>query len=230
MTFWLTCVPLSGAPFQVGLGISSAEFPISDGSRCVTPIKSWLRYVLPSNTHICATCIMPQFVSGRVYEMRAQMNAGKIGESEKVPMLQRLLQHRYSSCDLMPDHDIISECMGHMYVLRLLIKYLLTDFNACLLSGIVNSILRIAGSDTTSTSLSYFFWELSRRADILKKLQSELDEAMPDAGVIPDISILQELPYLGAFIKEGVCLSLTRSCDMYFKLCHTRPSCIFCSS
>ncbi|KAG5642970.1 hypothetical protein DXG03_001818 [Asterophora parasitica] len=117
------------------------------------------------------------FVSGRVYEMRAQMNAGKIGESDKVPMLQRLLRYRYAATNqLMPDHDIISECMGHM----------------------------IAGSDTTSTSLSYFFWELSRRADIMKKLQAELDEAMPDAGVIPDLSVLQELPYLNAFIKEGL--------------------------
>jgi len=49
--------------------------------------------------------------------MRAQINAGKLGESEKVPMLQRLLQYRYASSNqLMPDHDIISESMGHMYV------------------------------------------------------------------------------------------------------------------
>ncbi|KAF9443296.1 cytochrome P450 [Macrolepiota fuliginosa MF-IS2] len=120
--------------------------------------------------------IMAEFVSSRVYEMRAQMNAGKIGESEKIPMLQRLLQYRYSSNELMPDHDIISECMGHL----------------------------IAGSDTSSTSLSYFFWELSRRPDILKKLQIEIDEVMPDSRAIPDISVLQELPYLNAFIKEGL--------------------------
>ena len=50
--------------------------------------------------------------------MRGQMIAGKIGESEKVPMLQRLLSYRYSTTnDLMPDHDIISESMGHMYAL-----------------------------------------------------------------------------------------------------------------
>jgi hypothetical protein len=62
---------------------------------------------------------------------------------------------------------------------------------------------RIAGSDTTTISLSYFFWELSRRADIIRKLQAELDQAMPDPHVIPDISVLQNLPYLNAFIKEG---------------------------
>ena len=46
--------------------------------------------------------------------MRAQMNAGKIGETEKLPMLERLLQYQYSPSQSMPDHDIISECIGHL--------------------------------------------------------------------------------------------------------------------
>jgi len=49
--------------------------------------------------------------------MRTQLNAGKLGESEKISMLQRLLQHKYSPEKAMPDHDIISELMGHMYAL-----------------------------------------------------------------------------------------------------------------
>ncbi|RDB20119.1 hypothetical protein Hypma_013088 [Hypsizygus marmoreus] len=157
------------------------DFPKRGIIRCTLPSWAWnLISRIPNNRwkQMCdSDKIMAEFVSGRVYEMRAQMNAGKIGESDKVPLLQRLLRYRYSHNDeLMPDHDIISECMGHM----------------------------IAGSDTTSTSLSYFFWELSRRPDIMKKLQAELDEAMSDAGIIPDLSVLQELPYLNAFIKEGL--------------------------
>jgi hypothetical protein len=31
-------------------------------------------------------------------------------------MLPRLLAYRYPSGETMPDHDVISECMGHMYV------------------------------------------------------------------------------------------------------------------
>jgi len=51
--------------------------------------------------------------------MRAQMDSGKVNESEKVPMLHRLLQYRYSSTNsMMPDHDIISEAMGHLLVAR----------------------------------------------------------------------------------------------------------------
>jgi hypothetical protein len=58
-----------------------------------------------------------QFVSARVYEMRAQMNSGKVIECEKIPMLHRLLQYRYPATNsMMPDHDIISETMGHMLV------------------------------------------------------------------------------------------------------------------
>lgn len=48
--------------------------------------------------------------------MRAQMNAGSIGESEKHSMLQRLLKYRYAPDMQMPDNDIISECIGHLYV------------------------------------------------------------------------------------------------------------------
>ncbi|KAG6915908.1 hypothetical protein DXG01_009278 [Tephrocybe rancida] len=157
------------------------DFPKRGIIRCTLPNWLWnLVSRIPNNRwrQMCdSDKIMAEFVSGRVYEMRAQMNAGKINETDKVPMLHRLLRYRYSSTDsLMPDHDIISECMGHM----------------------------VAGSDTSSNSLSYFFWELSRRADIMKKLQAELDEAMPDPTGIPDISVLQELPYLSAFIKEGL--------------------------
>jgi Cytochrome P450 len=38
----------------------------------------------------------------------------------------------------------------------------------------------------------------------MKRLEQELDEVMPDSQTIPDISVLQRLPYLNAFIKEGM--------------------------
>ena len=61
----------------------------------------------------------------------------------------------------------------------------------------------MAGCDTSSTTLSYLFWELTRRKDIARNLQAELDEYMPDRKSVPDIATLCKLPYLNAFIKEG---------------------------
>ncbi|KAF9528062.1 cytochrome P450 [Crepidotus variabilis] len=156
------------------------DFPKRGILRSVVPAFAWKLVCKIPNVRWRQLCdsdkILAEFVSARVYEMRAQVNAGRIGESEKHSMLQRLLEYRYSSEVPMPDHDIISECIGHF----------------------------MAGTDTTSTSITYFLWELTRRPDILKKLQLELDEAMPDSKVLPDITSLNELPYLNAFVKEGL--------------------------
>ena len=62
---------------------------------------------------------------------------------------------------------------------------------------------RMASTDTTSTTITYLFWELSRCPDMMKKLQAELDKAMSDSRVLSNISILHQLPYLNAFMKEG---------------------------
>ena len=65
---------------------------------------------------------------------------------------------------------------------------------------------RVAGVDTTSVTLAYAFWEVSRRPDIQQLLHAELDQAMPNSRAIPDISALYKLPYLTAVIKEGLVL------------------------
>ena len=62
---------------------------------------------------------------------------------------------------------------------------------------------RIAGVDTSSTTLAYMFWELSRRRDVLARLQAELDDVMPDPCVVPDAATLGRCEYLGAFVKES---------------------------
>ena len=69
----------------------------------------------------------------------------------------------------------------------------------------LNLLRSVAGVDTSSTTLSYICWELSRRADIAQKLHAELDMAMPDGKTIPDLTVLHNLPYLTAVIKEGQC-------------------------
>ncbi|KAJ2931049.1 hypothetical protein H1R20_g6052, partial [Candolleomyces eurysporus] len=156
------------------------DFPKRGILRSLVPSWAWkLVCRIPNNRwrQLCdSDKIMAEFVSGRVYETRAQINAGRAEETEKPTLLQRLLNHRYSAKQPMPDCHIISECMGHL----------------------------VAGSDTSSTTITYIVWELSQRPDILKKLQAELDEAMPDSRGIPDISILQELPYLNGVVKEGL--------------------------
>jgi cytochrome P450 len=76
---------------------------------------------------------------------------------------------------------------------------------------IILSTTSIAGTDTTAITSSYTCWELSRRPDIMRKLQNEIDEVMPDSRSIPKMHVLQTLPYLNAVIKEG---SFAGSCAL----------------
>ncbi|KAK6974348.1 cytochrome P450 [Favolaschia claudopus] len=202
------------------------DFPKRGLLRSAVPKWAWNLVCEIPNARFRLLCdsdkIMAEFVCARLYEMRATMNAGKeplplvlptivapspshflssfptfsrassrasspspscasddsgyCEDVEKSYMVSRLLNYRYPTGETMPEKDIISECMGHM----------------------------VAGTDTTSISLSYFLWELTRRQDIVRKLREEIDAVMPDSAAIPDIKVLNRMEYLNAFIKEGL--------------------------
>ncbi|KAI0307004.1 cytochrome P450 [Multifurca ochricompacta] len=157
------------------------DFPKRGILRSAVPVWAWKLVCSIPNRRWRQLCdsdkIMAEFVSARVYETRLQMVSGASEQSDRVALVQRLLRY-YSgqSTDTASDRDVISEHMGHL----------------------------VGACDTTSTTLSYLFWELSRRPNIAKNLQAELDAAIPDCKTFPDISVLQDLPYLTAFIKEGL--------------------------
>ena len=61
----------------------------------------------------------------------------------------------------------------------------------------------LAGTETTSTSLSYMMYTLSNRRDVMDKLQAEVDSIMA-LDEIPPIQLLARQPYLNAVIKESL--------------------------
>ncbi|KAI1813042.1 cytochrome P450 [Poronia punctata] len=63
----------------------------------------------------------------------------------------------------------------------------------------------IAGSDTTSNSSCALLYYVARTPGVLKKLQEELDAAIPsstETKVVPDYETVRNLPYLEAVINE----------------------------
>ncbi|KAI0415518.1 cytochrome P450 [Xylaria grammica] len=61
----------------------------------------------------------------------------------------------------------------------------------------------IAGSDTTSNSSCALLYYVARTPGVLKKLQEELDRAIPDDSTkVPDYESVRNLPYLEAVINE----------------------------
>ncbi|TFY81144.1 hypothetical protein EWM64_g2866 [Hericium alpestre] len=148
---------------------------------CRIPNKRW-------NQFCQSESIVTQFVTARLEEIRKRVWAeeGKIQNGnghvkvDKIPLLERFLRTSPTSPEKMIDEDIIAETMGQL----------------------------LAGIDMTAMTLAYLFWELSRRDDIMTQLRAELDAAMPVSNgsgrAFPDIAVLNELPYLNGFIKEGM--------------------------
>jgi len=122
-----------------------------------------------------ATPILKEFVACRIREVQQLDDFGK--ESDPNTLVERLLQHKDSSTDQgLPIDTVVAETVAHF----------------------------IAGSETSSTTLIYLLWQLSCNSDVTQKLQAEIEGVMSDPHVIPDLAVLQELPYLNAFVQEGL--------------------------
>nr|BAL05175.1 cytochrome P450 [Phanerodontia chrysosporium] len=205
------------------LSIAVYDFPKRGIMRSAVPTWAWKLVCKVPNARFREMCnsdnIMAEYVGSRLYEMRANMQAASlstpirptfpasvsatfdhlekndlsalgypsegtvnVGDEHKMPLIQRLLGSKMPSDEknqkdvVTIERDIVSEAMGHL----------------------------IAGVDTSSTSLSYMFWELSRRRDVMQRFQAEIDEIMPDPRVIPDATVLNRSEYLNAFVKESL--------------------------
>ena len=62
-----------------------------------------------------------------------------------------------------------------------------------------------AGTDTTSTTLTYLFWELARHSTWQERLRKELDDNLSTtSNTIPTLLQVQDLPILDAIVKEAL--------------------------
>ncbi|KAI9035173.1 cytochrome P450 [Aspergillus affinis] len=64
-----------------------------------------------------------------------------------------------------------------------------------------------AGIETTKMANVVTSFHILNNPAILRRLQDELKDAIPDASKPPTLSVLEQLPYLGACIQEGIRLS-----------------------
>lgn len=71
--------------------------------------------------------------------------------------------------------------------------------------------IMIAGSDTTSTAMTYASWELARRPELQKALRDELRTVAEDVTIWPTGKMLESLPLFNGFLKEILRLWPTRA-------------------
>ncbi|KAK1140320.1 hypothetical protein N8T08_010455 [Aspergillus melleus] len=64
-----------------------------------------------------------------------------------------------------------------------------------------------AGIETTKMANVVTSFHILNNPAVLRRLQDELKDAIPDSSKPPPLSVLEQLPYLGACIQEGIRLS-----------------------
>lgn len=78
------------------------------------------------------------------------------------------------------------------------------------MSSLTKYVIRLAGVDASAVVASYILWRFAGLPqDVKEKIHEELDVAMPDSMIIPDLKTLQSLPLLDGLIKEGKSLIST---------------------
>ncbi|KAJ7218138.1 cytochrome P450 [Mycena pura] len=114
-----------------------------------------------------------------VRETQVAIIEGRLEEREKPTLIQRFMAHNETCApeDILSFEDMASESMTHL----------------------------LAGVDASAVLTSYILWQFASLSDDVKqKIYTELDLAMPNATVIPDLKVLQSLPMLDALFKEGL--------------------------
>lgn len=61
-----------------------------------------------------------------------------------------------------------------------------------------------AGADTTANALTITHFHILDNPEVLRKLQKELADALPDASAPFLLKMVEQLPYLNAVINEGL--------------------------
>jgi benzoate 4-monooxygenase len=113
----------------------------------------------------------------------ARVNARLEKPSDRVDLLARLMEGRDESGQKLGREELTAEALTQL----------------------------IAGSDTTSNTSCALLYHCLQHPDVVRKLQQELDDALPDADAVPNYSQVKDLPYLDAVIKETMRIHSTSS-------------------
>lgn len=113
----------------------------------------------------------------------ARVNARLEKPSDRVDLLARLMEGRDEHGNKLGREELTAEALTQL----------------------------IAGSDTTSNTACALLYHCLQHPDVVKKLQNELDAALPDPDAVPSYAQVKDLPYVDAVIKETMRIHSTSS-------------------
>jgi len=113
----------------------------------------------------------------------ARVNARLEKPSDRVDLLARLMEGRDENGNKLGREELTAEALTQL----------------------------IAGSDTTSNTSCAILYHCLKHPEVVRKLEEELDKALPDPDAVPEFAQIKDLPYLDAVIKETMRIHSTSS-------------------
>ncbi|EJD50747.1 cytochrome P450 [Auricularia subglabra TFB-10046 SS5] len=153
------------------------EMTLFIGQRAAMPRLLWAVVRRWPNERWRRFCDSEKILYGFAAQRYEEFVSSSIVDTEDQPardtstLLARLMDHvAHNKSATLTKEDILVECAGHF----------------------------VAGVETSSTTLSFAFWELSRRPDVVRRIRDEL----ADRNINKETLEVHSLPYLTAFTKE----------------------------
>ncbi|CZR68103.1 uncharacterized protein PAC_18002 [Phialocephala subalpina] len=129
---------------------------------------------------------------GGLDKWREQKDQGIAGH--RVDILQRLVEHGEKNAeDRLTEKELVTEIMEIMYE---------PAQNSSDTTVILTHFTRLAGGDTTASTVTYACYELTRFPEVQRKLRQALRDAIPDTSVPITVETLEAIPYLDWTVKE----------------------------
>jgi benzoate 4-monooxygenase len=167
--------------FAPAIEVLNRRGEVSNTIGCLPLIKPYAKY-LPDPFFSKGMEAVKTLAGIATARVNARLTAAEKGEVQRVDLLARLMEGRDENGEKLGRAELTAEALTQL----------------------------IAGSDTTSNTSCALLFHCLRNPHVVKKLQAELDEAIPD-GNVPRFEQVRHLKYLQMVINETLRVHCTSS-------------------
>ena len=157
--------PDSPPTYAPAIEVLNRRGEVSGTLGCLPALKPYAKY-LPDRFFRDGLQAVENLAGIARARVNARLQPEVVEKNERVDLLARLMEGRDENGDKLGRSELTAEALTQL----------------------------IAGSDTTSnTSCALLYWCL-HTPGVVPQLQKELDEAIPDADMVPDFATVKDLP------------------------------------
>ena len=167
--------------FAPAIEVLNRRGEVSNCIGCLPQIKPYAKYI-PDPFFYKGVEAVQNLAGIAVARVNQRLEAAEKGEITRVDLLARLMEGKDESGNKLGRSELTAEALTQL----------------------------IAGSDTTSNTSCALLFHCLTHPNVVKKLQAELDEALPSDDV-PTFEQVKDLPYLDMVIQETLRIHSTSS-------------------